>query len=157
MPVTISFQDNQVDMMIALIRLSNVDKELDPTDVTFDPPIAIQPTVDRPRNTSVYVTSTTSGKYLGERTFYYNRIDIQNLRYGDLVTDEHLTFPKGTAITTQDLSDKLAEVFGIRIDREMLVDEPLPSVADGDKVVTVTFNPGNFAIIGKVDVTLTGI
>src|SRR5690606_33213276 len=115
----------------------------------------ITPTLDIPRNTKIYARSSQDSEYVGDKWFYYNRLDIQEMYFDGLVTAEHLTFDPGYANTTTGLAGKISEAFGILITPDIIVEEPLPMVIAGDIVnVLITLNPMNKTFIGTFNVTL---
>lgn len=151
----IDFTQSPHRVLIELIKQDNPGKPLQDTWISFDDPIEITPTPDIPRNTKIFGRSSEDSEYSGDKWFYYNRLDIQDMKFDGLVDDTHLTFDPGYATTTSGLAQKLSEAFDLHIAPEMIVDEPLPMVLLGTPVVvTVTLNPLNKTFIGTVDVTL---
>lgn len=151
----IDFNQSQHMVLVELIKQDNPGKPLPDPWVTFDDPVGITPTADIPRNTKIFARSSLDSEYAGNKWFYYNRLDIQDMRFDGLVSDEHLTFDPGLATTTQELAPQLSQIFDLNISPEMITDEQLPLVSPGTPVVvTVTLNPMNKTFIGTVDVTL---
>lgn len=149
------FKKSQVEIMVDLIKKDNPGSELKPTEIYFTDVVQRTPTPDLPRNTEVTMrVSDVGSKYKGTRTFYYNRIDINDFKYDGLVTEEHLTIDPGTVLLSDDLHLKLSKVFDIRIDKDMIVSETLPVVVSDPVPYTVVFKPTNLTIIGDLEIQL---
>lgn len=142
------------DVLIQLLIKDHPDNALELNWIEVGPPERITPTPDIPRNTKVTVYSTPDSEYRGDRTYYYNRVDINEFLFDGLVTNEHLVIDPLTAINHKDLHGYLSDVLKIYIDKDMIVDRSLPLIGSSPVATQVDFNPLNLTITGSLNITL---
>lgn len=145
----INFWKTQHEILCDLIKKDNPDEVLTYDWLEFGEPEVIDPSDDIPRNTRILAKSTEASPYAGDKTFYYNRLDINVFHFDGMVEDEHKVIDPEYIVKTDDLFEKISDVFKIRISKNMIVSKPLPLVIMGQTVpVDIEFKDNNKTIIG---------
>lgn len=155
--VEIDFNRPEKEILIDLIRQNNDDKELQLDWVDIGVPVNIVPDEDMPRNTEVLLTMKPTSPLRGAKSYFYNRLDVNEFLFDGLVLPEHLTIPVGGESRKTQLAGKLSNILHILITPDMIVDEPIPLVPNPPALAytTISLKPVNYAITGVVSVRLT--
>lgn len=154
--LAIDFNRPQEQILIDLIRINNEDKSLELEWVDVSIPVTLTPDPDMPRNTEVTLTMLPSSPLRGSRSFFYNRLDIEDFLFDGLVRPEHLRVVVTNEVSIAQLAPKLSEILHIRITPDMVVDKPLPlTPIEGEQGTWFELKPTNYAIIGSLYIWLT--
>jgi hypothetical protein len=137
--------------MLALINDTNGftgEDRLTFDQVTFQPPVAVD-SDDPDINTKVVVESVEGVKYVGPV-----EIDAFRLDAGVLFGSQLVRLDVQGAVSTADLLPRLNEKYGLALDAQDIVDQPIDHeiVEENGSPHTITFAPDCFHFIGKFPV-----
>lgn len=152
----VSWYDTPQDRIVLdLIARDNEIESVSLVDFELTRPDAIVPTEDIPRNTRIVLKSKPTGTHYGTRTFYYNRIDINDFLFNGLITEEDLILKVGTETSTAALARQLGELLHIHMTPEMILDVPIPLFTSGQMSMDMVAHDYCYTLRGRVNVTLT--
>lgn len=103
------------------------------------------------RNTRCLLISRENGRLKGAMEFYYNRLALDRVFFGQIPV---LIYNYGDRVTAQGLAQQLGEQFGI----ELYADDVNPSgeiyLTQFPTTVKLTARPGHYCVTGELDVQL---
>lgn len=136
---------NPRQRILDLINFKN-GTNLTQTDVTFSAP-EIPPTVNRIRNTKVFLTPLNGSNFYGVQEVWYNRIHGSALGV--------ISVTKGSAVSIYTLLTAINNAAGILLTSDDVYDATLPAPdAQGKVNVTLNFKPTSLLFYGGAIITL---
>lgn len=99
------------------------------------------------RNTKCQLTATVNGRLSGAGPFYYNRLDLAKMFFGQNPTVE---VPLGSRLTTQDLAMLVAEKYRVDIQREDIVASTSYLVNSFPFDLEIEAVEGSYCVTGKI-------
>lgn len=79
MDTTYDYTKPELSLMLDLIRHSNGNFPITPAELSWSAPTAVDPLDHDGRDTSALATITTSDRYRGSGTYYYQRVPLRQL------------------------------------------------------------------------------
>lgn len=121
--MAIDYRQDEVDVLISLIRQDNQNKPLSKFQVEFDEPYVFSPTPEIQRDTMVVATSVADMGYSGSQVFYYNRVPLVDfLEEGfNLIVIQS----EGEGLLSEMLT-KINDRLGIYLTPDKIIDQVIP-------------------------------
>lgn len=146
------YTQDEMTLLIGLIRRDNGDKPLTLGQATFGQPNVNIPTPDHDRDTVIVANSILGKGYKGRQTFYYNRVPLDE--FVDWRIPDKSIFPMTTETMMSDLLPAINAKWSTNIQPDKILNIPLPSVGgvDGLASVRLTAAPNSLVYEKFVDI-----
>jgi len=103
------------------------------------------------RNTRCFLVSRENGRLKGSMNFFYNRLDLSKLFYGQVPV---LVLPYGSRVTTQQVAEQLGTTFGIELLGEDVVQTGEIYLTKFPYELELEAQPGSYAVVGSLTVKI---